>query len=189
MKLSLLVTVLALAVSSPLNAATQLNAQGSVAVAVENSAVENFYRISPDLYRSGQPSGSDMQELQSRGFKSILNLRQYNSDDKEARGTTLGLYHIRMNAGRVRDEQVIDALKVIRDAPKPMLVHCWHGSDRTGLVVAMYRIVFEGWSKEAAINELKQPQFGHHESIYKNIPRYIEQADVEAIRRAVLGTK
>jgi tyrosine-protein phosphatase SIW14 len=165
--------------------AAERNHQSSPAQSVEGSRIDNIYRVSAELYRSGQPSAQQMHELQAMGVKSILNLRQYNSDDKEARGTTLQLYHIRMNAGRINDEQMIEALSVISRAPKPVLVHCWHGSDRTGAVVAMYRIVFENWTKQAAIDELMQPQYGHHETVYRNIARYIEQVDVEAIRAAI----
>lgn len=157
------------------------------AVKIENATVENFYRVSDELYRSGQPSADQMKELERFGIKTVLNLRQYNSDDKEAKGTAPQLFHVKMNAGRIYDKDVIEALTIIRDAPKPVLIHCWHGSDRTGVIVAMYRIVFQNWTKEAAIAELKQPQFGHHERTYRNIPKYLESVDVEAMRQLLLN--
>ena len=46
-------------------------------------------------------------------------------------------------------------MKILRDAPKPILVHCQHGSDRTGAVIALYRILFQNMSKVEAIKELK----------------------------------
>lgn len=150
-----------------------------------NTRVDNFYRVSETLYRAGQPSAAQMQALETFGIKTVLNLRQYNSDDKEAKGTALQLHHVKMNAGRIHDEDVIEALRIIHNAPKPVLVHCWHGSDRTGVIVAMYRIVFQDWTKEAAIAELKQPQFGHHQRTYRNIPRYLETVDVDAIKKQV----
>lgn len=51
------------------------------------------------------------------------------------------MYELR--AGNIHDKGIIDALKVIKDAPKPILVHCLHGSDRTGAVIAMYRIILK----------------------------------------------
>ena len=83
------------------------------------------------------------------GIGIILNLRQYHSDDKETKGADLQLYHANMNTRRINDQHVIEALKIIRDASTPVLVHCWHGSDRTGLMVAMYPIVFQNWTKDA----------------------------------------
>ena len=47
-----------------------------------------------------------------------------------------------MNAGKVSQEQLIDALRIIKNRKGPVLLHCWHGSDRTGATVAAYRIVF-----------------------------------------------
>ena len=56
---------------------------------------------------------------------------------------------------------------------------------RTGAVCAMYRIVFQGVSKQKAIQEMTEGGFGFHR-IYKNIIRTIEKADIERIKREVL---
>ncbi|SQI34896.1 Protein tyrosine/serine phosphatase [Leminorella richardii] len=159
----------------------------SLAQKVEATTLENFYQIDDSLYRSGQPGVAQMKELEKRGVKSVLNLRNFHTDNDEAKGTSLALYHVPMEAGRFTELQVIEALKVIHRAPKPVLVHCWHGSDRTGLTVAMYRLVFQNWSKEDAIQELKQPEFGYHQWAYYNIIQYIEKVDVDSIRRQVIG--
>lgn len=160
----------------------------TVAQPVSETSLKNFYQVSPDVYRSGQPKPTQMAELEKRGFKSILNLRSLNSDNDEASATNLQLFHIKMSAGSFNDQQMIEALKIIHYAPKPLLVHCWHGSDRTGAVIAMYRIVLQDWPKQAAIDELMQPQFGHHKTIYANIPRYIANADIEMLRAKVLDS-
>ena len=85
----------------------------------------------------------------------------------------------------VEDAQVVRTLKLLRDADKaPFLIHCQHGADRTGLMVAMFRIVEQGWSKADAIEEMRKGGFGFH-ALWRNIPRYINKADVEKIRAAV----
>lgn len=160
----------------------------SPAQKVNATTLENFYQIDGNLYRSGQPGEIQMKELEKRGVKSVLNLRNFHTDDEEAKGTSLKLYRVPMEAGRFTEDQVIEALKIVHNAPKPVLVHCWHGSDRTGLTVAMYRLVFQDWSKEAAIKELKQPEFGYHQWAYYNIIQYIEKVDVDSVRRQVIGT-
>ena len=68
----------------------------------------------------------------------------------------------------------------------PFLVHCQHGADRTGLLIASYRIVIQGWSKEAALEELRSGGYGYH-SIWRNIPVFIEKMDVEAWREKLRG--
>ena len=89
-----------------------------------------------------------------------------------------------MDAGDFNDKNIIDALKAIADAPKPILIHCRHGSDRTGVVVAMYRIVFQNWTKEEALDELMNGGYGFH-TYYKNIPEYIKNVNVESIRKGI----
>lgn len=151
---------------------------------VINSDLKNFYCVSDTLYRSAQPDDDEMQALAKLGFKSILNLRHWHSDEDEAEDTDLKLYQVKMNAGSITADEVLEALKIIQNAPKPILIHCWHGSDRTGTVTAAYRLVFQDWSKAEATKELTEGQFGYH-SIYKNIPELIKQLDVPALKKAL----
>ena len=95
--------------------------------------------------------------------------------------------HIPIVTWSVEDENIMDALKVLRDAPKPVLIHCRHGADRTGLIVAMYRVVFQNWSKGCALNELMNGDFGYH-SIWGNIPKELESADIDAIKSELFGS-
>lgn len=166
------------------NAKPEIIAQ-QAAKQVSNTKVDNFYQVSDQHYRSGQPEAAQMKELEQRGIKSILNLRNFHTDNDESKGTSLKLYHIPMEAGRFTEPQLIYALKIIQDAPKPMVIHCWHGSDRTGLMVAMYRMVYQNWPKEDALAELKQPEFGYHQWTYYNIIQYIEDVDVDNIRAQI----
>lgn len=148
---------------------------------------KNSYRVSDDLVRSDQPTAEEMQVLAQLGFKTIINLRQWHSDEAEMVNTKLTGITVKMSAGKITDAQVIEALQAIHRNPKPVLIHCWRGSDRTGLVVAMYRIVFQNWTKPRAIEELMNPKFGHHYNVYSNIVKYIENVDVEKIRAAVFN--
>ena len=148
--------------------------------------LDNFYRLSDEVYRSKQPGDEQMRQLVSMGMRSVLNLREYHTDDDEAEGTPLKLFHVPVNAGDIDDRFVVKALRVIRQADKPILIHCWHGSDRTGVIAAMYRMVFQGWTRERAIDEFIHGGYGYHETFYPNIERYLESVDVEAIRQAVM---
>ena len=95
------------------------------------------------------------------------------------------LYRLKMKAHSVSEDQLINALRIIKNRKGPIVFHCHHGSDRTGAVCAMYRIVFQGVSKQKAIQEMTEGGFGFHR-IYKNIIRTIEKADIERIKREVL---
>jgi protein tyrosine/serine phosphatase len=151
------------------------------------SELENFYRLSGDVYRSKQPDSEEMAVLDGMGIRSILNLREYHTDEDEARDTRLRLYRVPVNAGEIDDDFVVEALRTITMAEKPILIHCWHGSDRTGVVVAMYRMVFQNWPREQAIDEFVNGGYGYHAKFYPNIEHYLEAVDITTIRRKVMS--
>jgi protein tyrosine/serine phosphatase len=68
-----------------------------------------------------------------------------------------------------------------------VLVHCWHGSDRTGIVVAAYRIVFQNWNVEEAEKEFRDERFGYHEFWYKNLLKLLRETDWDAMRTRIKG--
>lgn len=122
---------------------------------------DNCYRISPDLYRCGQPSAAAMRALEARGIQSIVNLRQYHSDADEVAGTTLALFEVPLDAGDLDYPRLVTALRALVVAPKPVAVHCWRGSDRTGAVVAAWRVAVDGWTPAQAVEEMVTGGFGH----------------------------
>jgi protein tyrosine/serine phosphatase len=69
-------------------------------------------------------------------------------------------------------------------ANRPLMIHCQHGADRTGALVALYRVVVQGWTKEMAIEEMNRGGY-HHSSLWRNLDRYVMRADVEALRKAL----
>lgn len=145
--------------------------------------LSNFYRVSDELYRSKQPDDEAMEQLKAMGIRSVLNLREFHSDSGEAKNTGIVLYRVAMNAGEINDALVEKALDDIASAPKPILVHCWHGSDRTGAIVAMYRMVFQDWPRERAIDEFLNGGFGYHKNFYPNIERYLETVDIARFKQ------
>lgn len=144
--------------------------------------MENSYRICDDLYRSGQPESEGFTALQQLGVRSVLNLREYHKDTRIARHTQLHLMAYPVAAGDVTAADVENCLALINHAPKPVLVHCWHGSDRTGIVVAAYRIVFQNWTVAEAEKEFRDERFGYHEFWYGNLLELLHNTDWGAMR-------
>jgi tyrosine-protein phosphatase SIW14 len=144
--------------------------------------LKNMYRLNDEVYRSEQPSRKEFICLEKGGIESILNLREKNIDGRRADKLDVNLYHVQMRAGSFTTADVVAALRMIKTAHKPVLIHCMHGSDRTGLICAMYRIVFQDWPKEKAIDELENGGYGFHKK-FKNIPNYIRQIDIESIKK------
>lgn len=108
----------------------------------------NFHPvIAGEVYRSSQPSANDIVEFKKRyGIRTIINLRGDNSGhdwyDKEvAQAKELGINHIdfKMSADReLTQTQAAELVDIMREAPKPLLIHCQAGADRTGLASALY---------------------------------------------------
>ena len=182
--LFLSLAAVALAADSP---ATPRERPATWAVPIIGASLDNLYRVSPDLYRCEQPGQANIADLQALGIRSILNLRNLHTDSKQLVAAGFTLLIQRMEADEVSMDDLVAALRQFRTAPKPVLVHCWHGSDRTGSVVAAYRIVFQDWTPAAALDELRHGGFGYHEKTFPNIMRLFEKLDAAELRRRVLA--
>lgn len=152
------------------------------AVPVLGTTLGNFYWVDSDIYRSEQPDEESFSDLTALGIKEILNLREYHTDD-EAEESKFSVHRLPMAAGSVTEEQLLAALTEIKNRKAPLLIHCWHGSDRTGATVAAYRVVFQNWTKAQAIDEMLNGGYGYHSSIYPNLLTLIENLNVEKIKK------
>jgi len=152
---------------------------------VIGTKLSNLYKVGNGIYRSEQPEEENVKDLQQLGIKEVLNLREWHKDDDELKGSNIILDRVKMKAGSVTQSQIIDTLRLIKNRKGPILVHCWHGSDRTGVTIAAYRIIFDNWSKSQALDEMINGGYGYHSNIYPNLVTLIKQLDVPAIRRAI----
>ena len=114
--------------------------------------VPNLHRISPTLYRSEQPTALGMKNLEKLGIRTVINLRHFNDDDDEVKGTSLRTERTKILTWRVGDKHVIEVMRMLKKTENgPFLIHCQHGADRTGLMSAMYRILEQGWTPDDAL--------------------------------------
>jgi protein tyrosine/serine phosphatase len=156
--------------------------------------VSNFYRINKNLYRSAQPTESGIAQLADPKvgikIKTIIDLREFHGDISPAASSKLLIEQVPMNAGEevsnVIDKDVIKVMKIISNQKNgPFLIHCLYGSDRTGLMSAMYRIIYQRWTKDQAIDEMVNGGYGFHSMWYGNIVEYIQQADIEKLQKQI----
>ena len=138
---------------------------------VEAVGLDNLHKVSEDYYRSAQPESGGFASAEKLGIKTIISVRESDSDNSLAKKEPTS----------ISQEDVGRVLNAIHKAEKPVLVHCRHGSDRTGLITAYYRIVFENWDREDARTELLYGGFGHH-LVYSNIPRLVLEGDLKVIK-------
>ena len=145
--------------------------------------VKNFAKVSDGLYRGEQPTAEGFAELKKMGIKTAVNLRSFHSDHSLLAGTGLQYVHFYCQAWHPEDEDVAKFLKVLKDPNnRPVFVHCQHGADRTGMMVAAYRMVEQSWSSEDAARETHN--FGFH-MIFTEIQEYLKRFNAAAMAKTV----
>jgi len=138
-----------------------------------NTGGGNLYKITDYLYRSGQPTAEGMKNLERMGIKTIINLRVFHSDSDEIRGTGLHYEEVSVNPWHIEDEDVVRVLRIIRQREKgPFLIHCCTVRIEQGVMIAMFRIIEQGWTKEEAIKEMVEGDIDSigHEDQHRSIP-------------------
>jgi tyrosine-protein phosphatase SIW14 len=145
----------------------------------------NLYQMSPTLYRSALPDSGAVSVLKKLKIGTVITFLP-ESDAGWLKTADIKQVQLSYRTNHVDDADVLTALRAIQDAEAdgPVLMHCKHGSDRTGLMAAMYRVVVQGWSKEDALNEMTLGGFGDS-SDFKNGVRYMMKADIDKLRTAL----
>lgn len=136
-----------------------------------------FNNVSENIFRGGQPSPTDLQILSDvYGVKRIVSLDGSIGNNIAPVVRSLGMEHIVIPIGGQESSPLIGFLKeniaTLLDI-QPVYIHCRHGSDRTGMAIAMFRVQCEGWSPDDAMDEAKTYNFGDKldadtESLYKS---------------------
>lgn len=129
----------------------------------------NLYKVDSLLYRSEQLVNEDKKIFHaSEGIK---------------------LINHPLLTWRIKAPEIASVLKLIRKHQNEgaVLIHCYHGADRTGIMVAMYRIIYEDWSIADAKNEMLNGPYGYH-SVWKNLEALFTESTVAEVRKH-LGIK
>ena len=125
--------------------------------------IDNFGKVSDQLYRGAQPVGNDYADLAALGVKTVIDLRD-DPDTREAglvKKAGMQLVRIPMSGwDRPADASVSQFLKVINEATSlPAFVHCKVGKHRTGAMVAVYRMTRDSWTAAQAYTEMQKYHF------------------------------
>lgn len=126
------------------------------------TAIVRLQQVGTRLYRGGQPDAAGFERLKQLGIETVINLRR--SDQERPVVEALGLRYVDLKTGLapfglgrgISPDVVRRFFEVVDDpASGPVFVHCRRGADRTGTLIAMYRIARQGWSAEAAYREAR----------------------------------
>ena len=143
---------------------------------ITGEGLPNFYKINANLYRGGQPTKEGLSRLKKLGIKTVISLRSdfiiTQRERRLAEKLKINFINVPLSGFRNPGKKKIEnLLRCIADRNnQPVYLHCRSGRDRTGMVVAAYRIIFERWNPLAAHQEAKR--FGFRE-YYIPLKRFI----------------
>ena len=150
----------------------------------------NLFQVTPNLFRSGQPTRKGFGAARKNlGIQTVINLRNDRDDGKDAQGLGLNLVYVPMSAWNAADEdnpllaRAIHEVQIATSRGKT-LVHCQYGADRTGAVMAVWRIIGQGWSKDAAIAEMRGGGYHYHE-LFLHIGAEIRKLNIDKLRQQI----
>lgn len=127
--------------------------------------IPNFKAVNEWLYRGGQPDKDGFAQLKELGVKTIICLRRSTEIRSVHRreAESMGFEYISIPLSYFNfptDEEVQKFFSIINSpARRPVFVHCKHGSDRTGMMIAFYRMTNDRWSVEDAYAEMESSGF------------------------------
>jgi protein tyrosine phosphatase (PTP) superfamily phosphohydrolase (DUF442 family) len=121
-----------------------------------------LHQVNERLYRGAQPLDGGVSKLRELGVNTVINLRgtsnRTRAEEAEARALGLNYFNVALpNWGRPQDDRIVRIMELI-NAPENgrVFIHCKAGVDRTGLIVAIYRMTHDGWSSDRALAEAEQ---------------------------------
>jgi hypothetical protein len=185
---AILVALLFLLAPPAPGAAKERNPKWTTAIPMKG--VPGLARVSPDLYRAGQLTNEGVENLARSPLhiRTVVSLRLFHDDARRLTPgllTRYGIHYdrIRELAGVPRKSEVVQFLGIMTTAPKPVLIHCNLGADRAGLLCAVYRVVFQGWTKDEAMAEMFGGDF--HTSRFLGITEkwFFRRLDIAKIKR------
>ena len=123
------------------------------------SGIDNFSKVDESVYRGAEPTAQGFEYLSHLGVKVVLDLRHHDARAaaEERMVTAAGMRHINVPMTGMTpptDEQIKTILALLEDpSAGPVFVHCKRGADRTGAVIAAYRIDHLNWDNGHALQD------------------------------------
>lgn len=140
-------------------------ARHSIGKHLDAEGLPNFGEVTPRLYRGGQPTPAGFDRLAQMGVRVVVDFGRSSRDEKQTRKLGMEYVTIPWHCPFPKDKEFAKFLKLVKENPdKKIFAHCRLGDDRTGMMIAAYRMAMQGWSADEAMNEMKQFGFSeaHH---------------------------
>lgn len=122
--------------------------------------IDNFRQVNDRIYRGGQPEDDAWPALAKLGVKTVIDLRrevEHSVADEKRMVEAAGMKYVNfpMNGFDTPTAEQMTKVLGLMDGTDPVFVHCKQGRDRTGTVIATWRMAREQWSNEKALGEAR----------------------------------
>jgi tyrosine-protein phosphatase SIW14 len=123
--------------------------------------IENFHQVDAHVFRGAQPSGEGYQYLAKLGVKTVIDLRESDARARkeEQQVIAAGMKYVNVPMTGLTPPTGQEIAKILdlmeNEHEGAVFVHCKRGADRTGAVIASYRIDHDGWDNARALSEAK----------------------------------
>jgi protein tyrosine phosphatase (PTP) superfamily phosphohydrolase (DUF442 family) len=148
--------------------------------------IENFHQVDAHVYRGAQPTEEGIQYLAKVGVKTVIDLRQADgrSRKEERMVTAAGMKYINIPMSGLTPPTPAEIGKILdileNDPTGAVFVHCKRGADRTGAVIASYRIDHDGWDSSRALSEAMADGMSFFQLPRQNYIRGFQARKIEA---------
>lgn len=148
--------------------------------------VPNFGQVTPTLYRGGQPTAEGFENLSRMGIAIIVDTGRSKRDEALIKHLGMTYDSLPWYCPFPKDAVFERFVQIVRENPhKKIFVHCRFGDDRTGMMIAAYRMAAEGWTAKEAMQEMHE--FGYtafHHVMCPGLARY-EKSFPQRLRKNV----
>jgi protein tyrosine/serine phosphatase len=152
--------------------------EGAAARKLSLPGLPNLGQVTEMLYRGGQPTEEGYRELKKLGIQIIVNFRneKENIEAERREVEALGMRYVSIPWSgwhKPTNHQVARFLTLLRaNREKKIFAHCHHGSERTGVMVAAFRMAMQDWTPQQVLEEMKE--FHFHHFWFRHLRSYVE---------------
>jgi tyrosine-protein phosphatase SIW14 len=153
--------------------------------------VGNFQKVDDHVYRGAQPTHEGFLNLSKLGIQTVIDLREPGDRSVTERKwvTDAGMHYVSVpmyGMATPSNESVVKVLELLEDrSTGPVFVHCKRGADRTGGVIACYRVEHYHWKNDQALSEARSMGMSWFQTAIQSYVRKYQPRDLTATATAL----